>query len=469
MKIFTIAVSAIALLVTLAVIGCRITRSGGPAVGSVPNPVLAVSATRGLVRPMRQRLTLLGTTVALRHLMLRAPTAGRVLGLELRSGERVRRGEVVGRIINRAEEAAQASAEIIQTHDPTQSTALEHSVERYTSGTGVAVVAPEAGIVAQRLVSSGQIVNELDPLADLVDPASVYVEAQVQIDDLSAIEPGMDATVTSSLSLSAMYPARVVALSPSFSTGGTISLVRVAFIGRDKIWGGRCDVRGSRDDKVRPGGSRDTCRRSVPGRGERRLLRFHRGPRRPCSSRHSYCWHPRCGSRAVNLGCETGRAGHHVGRLCPLRRTASARASWGRFMNGRSSHSLALLGAMAIGALGILAARAIPSAVFPELVFPRAIILADAADLPPEQMMVAVTRPLEEAAYGVVGTLLVRSTTTRGSAEIDVFFASGSDANSSFQLLNAAVAEVRNSLPVETKLDSRLLTTGTFPIVGSES
>ena len=84
--------------------------------------------------------------------------------------------------------------------------------------------------------SSGQIVNELDPLADLIDPASVYVEAQVQIDDLRAIEPGMGATVTSSLSPSALYPARVVALSPSFSTGGTISLVGVAFVGRDKIW-----------------------------------------------------------------------------------------------------------------------------------------------------------------------------------------------------------------------------------------
>jgi multidrug efflux pump subunit AcrA (membrane-fusion protein) len=236
MKIFTIAVSAIALLVALAAIGCRTSVAADPAVGSVHNPVLAVSATRALVRSMRQQLTLLGTTVALRHLMLRAPTAGRVLGLELRSGERVRRGEVVGRIINRAEEAAQASAEIIQTHDPTQSTVLEHSVERNTSGTGVAVIAPEAGIVAQRLVSSGQIVNELDPLADLIDPASVYVEAQVQIEDLSAIEPGMDATVTSSLNPRALYSARVVALSPSFSTGGTISLVRVAFVGRDKIW-----------------------------------------------------------------------------------------------------------------------------------------------------------------------------------------------------------------------------------------
>ena len=41
-------------------------------------------------------------------------------------------------------------------------------------------------------------------------------------------------------------------------------------------------------------------------------------------------------------------------------------------------------------------------------------------------MIVAVTRPLEEAAYGVIGVTLVRSTTTRGSAEIDVTFYEGS-------------------------------------------
>ena len=71
--------------------------------------------------------------------------------------------------------------------------------------------------------------------------------------------------------------------------------------------------------------------------------------------------------------------------------------------------------------------------------FNRAIVLADSGDLPPEQMLVAVTRPLEEAAYGVIGVNLVRSTTTRGSAEIDVTFNEGTDPVSSFQLLNAAL------------------------------
>ncbi len=131
----------------------------------------------------------------------------------------------------------------------------------------------------------------------------------------------------------------------------------------------------------------------------------------------------------------------------------------------RTNSSLALCAVIAASILGALMARSIPSAVFPEMQFNRAIVLADSGDLPPEQMLVAVTRPLEEAAYGVMGVNLVRSTTSRGSSEIDVTFGGGSEPVSSFQLLNAALGEVRTSLPADTKVDARLLTSGTFPIL----
>jgi len=127
--------------------------------------------------------------------------------------------------------------------------------------------------------------------------------------------------------------------------------------------------------------------------------------------------------------------------------------------------SLALCAVVAASILGALLARSIPSAVFPQVQFNRAIVLADSGDLPPEQMLVAVTRPLEEAAYGVIGVQLVRSTTTRGSSEIDVTFNEVTDPVSSFQLLNAAVGQVRARLPADTKVDARLLTSGAFPVL----
>ncbi len=41
----------------------------------------------------------------------------------------------------------------------------------------------------------------------------------------------------------------------------------------------------------------------------------------------------------------------------------------------------------------------------------------------------------------------------------------GTDPVSSFQLLNAALGEARSRLPADTKVDARLLTSGTFPII----
>ncbi|MFZ2064336.1 MAG: efflux RND transporter permease subunit, partial [Candidatus Binatus sp.] len=131
----------------------------------------------------------------------------------------------------------------------------------------------------------------------------------------------------------------------------------------------------------------------------------------------------------------------------------------------RSSSTLAVLSVLAASVLGVILARTIPSAVFPEIIFRRATILADSGDLPADQMLASVTRPLEESAYSIQGVQLVRSTTTRGSSEIDVTFGEDSDPQIGFQVLSAAVAHTRAQLPNDTSVDAVLLTTGTFPIV----
>src|SRR5882757_740981 len=131
----------------------------------------------------------------------------------------------------------------------------------------------------------------------------------------------------------------------------------------------------------------------------------------------------------------------------------------------RRTSALALVSVIAASILGLILATTIPSSVFPEITFRRAMILAESGDLPAEQVLASVTRPIEEVAYGVAGVTLVRSTTTRGAAEVDVTF--GEDANplTSFELLVTAVDETLGRLPSGTTVDSLLLTTGTFPIV----
>ena len=131
----------------------------------------------------------------------------------------------------------------------------------------------------------------------------------------------------------------------------------------------------------------------------------------------------------------------------------------------RGNSAFALFTVIAATALGILLALSIPNSVFPEMQFNRAVILVNSDDLPASQMMVAVTHPLEQAAYGVLGTSLVRSTTTRGNAEIDVTFSEKADVTASYQLLNAALSDARASLPPGTTINTRLLTNATYEVL----
>ncbi|HVA83936.1 MAG TPA: efflux RND transporter periplasmic adaptor subunit [Candidatus Binataceae bacterium] len=225
-----------AILAALAALGCHgAAPAGETAADSATRVVLAVSAAHVSVQPMSQQVSLIGTTAALRTLTLRAPTSGRVIGLEVTTGDSVRRGQVLAHIVNREQDAARAGAEAARQIDPAEANAMARAVKRYSSGPGIPVSAPENALVAQRIVNPGQIVNEFDPLVDLVDPESVYVDAQAPINQLGALKSGMDASVTSALNPGVSYPARIWSISPSFSAGGTTAPVWVQFTGPRRI------------------------------------------------------------------------------------------------------------------------------------------------------------------------------------------------------------------------------------------
>jgi multidrug efflux pump subunit AcrB len=72
--------------------------------------------------------------------------------------------------------------------------------------------------------------------------------------------------------------------------------------------------------------------------------------------------------------------------------------------------------------LGAYLSFSVPVSVFPRTDFPRIIIGVDNGVIPIEQMQVTVTRPIEEAVNSVPGLHNVRSITSRGSAEVNLFF-----------------------------------------------
>src|SRR3954470_12669355 len=73
--------------------------------------------------------------------------------------------------------------------------------------------------------------------------------------------------------------------------------------------------------------------------------------------------------------------------------------------------------------MGAYLAFSIPVAVFPTTQFPRIVVGIDNGGAPIDQMEVTTTRPIAEAMNSVPGLESVRSITSRGSAEVNLFFA----------------------------------------------
>jgi CzcA family heavy metal efflux pump len=114
---------------------------------------------------------------------------------------------------------------------------------------------------------------------------------------------------------------------------------------------------------------------------------------------------------------------------------------------------------------GLVSAFRLPSNIYPELSFPRIVILAHSGDLTPQNMLLTVTRPLEEAAKTVLGAQRVRSRTIRGAAEISVQFNSDMDMQYALQLMQARISDVRGELPADAEISIERVTPTAWPIL----
>jgi len=121
---------------------------------------------------------------------------------------------------------------------------------------------------------------------------------------------------------------------------------------------------------------------------------------------------------------------------------------------------------LTLALLGMYLAFTIPVSVFPSTNFPRVLIGVDNGVMPIDQMMVTVTRPIEEAVNSVPGLLTVRSITSRGSAEVDLYFRWDVDMFQTLQYVNAAISRVQPELPSTAKIEAHRLTFAAFPIIG---
>src|SRR5579875_1552171 len=117
-------------------------------------------------------------------------------------------------------------------------------------------------------------------------------------------------------------------------------------------------------------------------------------------------------------------------------------------------------------AVGIYLAATLPIAVFPDTNFPRIVVAVDNGVMPINQMEVTITRPVEEALNSVPGLDSLWFITSRGTAEIDLFFSWKVDMYRTLELVNAAIARIQPTLPSTAKVTTNRLTFAAFPIMG---
>lgn len=146
-------------------------------------------------------------------------------------------------------------------------------------------------------------------------------------------------------------------------------------------------------------------------------------------------------------------------------RTNDARPEGERFWFAREHKSIIFL-IITLALVGGYWMSSIPIAVFPTTDFPRIIVAVDNGVMPIDQMLVTITRPIEEAVSGVEGIQDVMSTTSRGSAEVDLYFSWRVDMFRTLERVNAALARVQTTLPSTALVSAQRLEFSSFPILG---
>ena len=134
------------------------------------------------------------------------------------------------------------------------------------------------------------------------------------------------------------------------------------------------------------------------------------------------------------------------------------------WMQAHRRSVLFLLALLVLG--GIVSTWTLPVALFPQVEFPRVVISLDAGDRPAERMTTEVTMPVEEAVRSVPGLRSIRSTSSRGSADISVNFDWGQDMISAMLQVESAINQVLPALPAGTTFDVRRMDPTVFPTIG---
>jgi len=132
-------------------------------------------------------------------------------------------------------------------------------------------------------------------------------------------------------------------------------------------------------------------------------------------------------------------------------------------------HRAAIYLAVILLALGgVYSLATLPAGTYPEAIFPRIAIIARGGTFEPRDMVVAVTRPLEEELSGVIDLRRIRSRTVRGATELSLDFRPGADMQFALQQVQGRIATLQTELPAGVQVLAERLTPSIFPMMQFE-
>ncbi len=136
------------------------------------------------------------------------------------------------------------------------------------------------------------------------------------------------------------------------------------------------------------------------------------------------------------------------------------------FLSWTHSHVRSILFLMAVLSIGgLVSGWGLPVALFPEVGFPRIRVEVEAGDQPAERMALEVTYPIEQALRAIPGVRNVRSTTSRGSADISVNFDWGQDMIAAMLQAESQIAKLTPTLPAGTGFEVKRMDPTVFPVI----
>jgi CzcA family heavy metal efflux pump len=115
---------------------------------------------------------------------------------------------------------------------------------------------------------------------------------------------------------------------------------------------------------------------------------------------------------------------------------------------------------------GVYSYGQLKTSLFPEITFPKIKIIAEAELQPVDKMVVTITRPLEDAVKQVPDLKLIRTTTSRGSAELSAYMNSSANIDLSKQRIESQIVKISSSLPPGVNISVEKMNPSILPVSG---